>query len=184
MRQSAAIAVLFYGYKFIKNKKLLSYIVICFIAFLFHKSAIVGLIFYPLYYLKYRHILFLFGIILLAYRLLFVFVSKTFPKYISYIELLDNNSSRYIRIMYALLVIISLAFALYTNTFKQCRGFLNITTVGIVFPFLIGTIGQRFAQYFLVYSILLFPVAVKKIDIKFRMIVMIFFYSNRSRHYI
>ncbi len=47
VRQSAAAAILFWGHKYIKERNFIKWLLICFVAFLFHTSAI---IFIPLYF--------------------------------------------------------------------------------------------------------------------------------------
>lgn len=53
--QSAAVAILFWGHQFIKERKLTKWILICIIAFFFHKSAIV---FFLLYFIPRNNISF------------------------------------------------------------------------------------------------------------------------------
>jgi transmembrane protein EpsG len=53
VRQSAAAAILFLGHKYIKERKLAKWLIVCAIAFMFHTSAIV---FVPLYFLPYKKI--------------------------------------------------------------------------------------------------------------------------------
>ena len=51
VRQSAAAAILFYGHTFIEERKFIKWLIICFIGYLFHTSAIV---FIPLYFIPYN----------------------------------------------------------------------------------------------------------------------------------
>lgn len=53
VRQSAAAAILFFGHKYIKERNLAKWLIVCAIAFMFHTSAIV---FVPLYFLPYKKI--------------------------------------------------------------------------------------------------------------------------------
>ncbi|MBU2699041.1 hypothetical protein Ga0466249_000120 [Sporomusaceae bacterium BoRhaA] len=46
IRQGIAIAILFFGFRFIKDKKLLMYILTCFVAYLFHAAALFAIITY------------------------------------------------------------------------------------------------------------------------------------------
>lgn len=52
LRQSISMALCFYGYHFIKKKKILLYVITVLLAALFHKSALFCLILYPLYRCK------------------------------------------------------------------------------------------------------------------------------------
>jgi hypothetical protein len=47
IRQAAAMAVLFYGVKYISQRRLGGYLVCCLVATMMHTSAIVGVVFYP-----------------------------------------------------------------------------------------------------------------------------------------
>lgn len=49
IRQSLAIAITFWGVRFIYQKSLLKYILVCIFASLFHSSALIALIIYPFY---------------------------------------------------------------------------------------------------------------------------------------
>lgn len=53
VRQSAAAAILFWGHKYIKERKLIKWLLVCLIAFLFHTSAIV---FVPLYFVPQKKV--------------------------------------------------------------------------------------------------------------------------------
>ena len=55
IRQYMAISVLLLGFTFVKNKKLLPYLITVIIAYLFHSSALVGILIYPMYNMKYTH---------------------------------------------------------------------------------------------------------------------------------
>ncbi len=48
MRQSIAIALLFWGFKFIEQRKLLKYMFVVFVSTLFHTTAVVGVVVYPI----------------------------------------------------------------------------------------------------------------------------------------
>lgn len=49
MRQYLAATIIYLGRHYIQQKKFLKYVLICFVAFLFHRSAIFGLLFYFVY---------------------------------------------------------------------------------------------------------------------------------------
>ena len=50
IRQAIAISIVLYAYQFIKDKAFFKYLLMVFIAFLFHKSAALCICFYPLYH--------------------------------------------------------------------------------------------------------------------------------------
>ena len=49
MRQSIAMSILLYSFRFIRNQKKIPFLLCCVLAFLFHKTSIVGLTIYPIY---------------------------------------------------------------------------------------------------------------------------------------
>lgn len=51
MRQSIAVALLFWGFKFVRGKKPVKYLILVGICMLFHTTAIVGIVVYPIYVL-------------------------------------------------------------------------------------------------------------------------------------
>ena len=76
LRQSIALAITFYSYKYIKNKQLLRFLLCIILAILFHYSAIVFIAAYPLRYavLNKNHYYF----IVLGFIFTFIFKSKIF----------------------------------------------------------------------------------------------------------
>ena len=54
IRQYLAISIIIFGYNFIKNKKILPYMICVVLATLMHSSALVGILIYPLYNMKYN----------------------------------------------------------------------------------------------------------------------------------
>lgn len=51
LRQSIAVSIIFFAFKYVQKHQLLKYIIALIIAMLFHKTAIIGLIIYPIYVL-------------------------------------------------------------------------------------------------------------------------------------
>lgn len=78
IRQYMAIAILLFGFKFIREKKLLIYLIYVAIAYLFHSSAIVGILLYFAYNVKYYNKI---SVIFLAFAILFnVFMADIIDK--------------------------------------------------------------------------------------------------------
>lgn len=76
LRQSIALAVTFFSFNYIKEKKLLKFLLCIALAVTFHTSAIVFIAAYPLYYLKLNRIHFC--IIIPIFLMTFIFKSKIF----------------------------------------------------------------------------------------------------------
>lgn len=68
IRQYIAMSIILLGFSFVKKKKILPYIITVIIAYLFHSSALVGIIIYPMYNMKYSHtrVILIFATALLA----------------------------------------------------------------------------------------------------------------------
>jgi hypothetical protein len=177
MRQSAAGAILFLGFGFIQEKKLIKYIITCIIAFNFHNSAIIGLILYPLYHMRYGFVVIFMILFLFSYKFIFPLILSNF-KYLNYfLNPNDFAGGTLTRLFYTGLFLYCMIIALCTNNFRQNRGLFSLVTVGIGLPFLLGGhVGGRLAEYFYIYFILLMPSVNKKLHIHKRASVMIVFY--------
>jgi cbb3-type cytochrome oxidase subunit 3 len=73
LRQSIALAITFLSYKFIKEKKLIQFLLCIALAMSFHKTAIIFVIAYPLYYLRIKPFYFIF----LIPSLILIFLLRT-----------------------------------------------------------------------------------------------------------
>jgi hypothetical protein len=180
MRQGMAVAIIFYGFKYIKKKKLIIYIITCIIAFNCHKSAVIGLLLYPLYYINYYLVVGSLGILVLAIKyILPQILNEFFPHYASYItnQALMEASGHYMRIFYIGLFSYCLIVACLGKIPNKNRGFFSIITVGVILPFIFGGhTGGRIAEYFLIYFILLIPIVNLKLNINKRAVVLTPFY--------
>ena len=92
-RQSIALGVVFLGFSYLKERKLLIYIISVLIGFLFHKSALAALFIIPFIYLKEKIALqqfILFGVVaslvLFSYFLSSLVAFQMFDKYEAYAE--------------------------------------------------------------------------------------------------
>jgi len=51
MRQCIAIAIIFWGFKYVQERQLRKYLILVFVATMFHTTAVIGLLIYPIYIL-------------------------------------------------------------------------------------------------------------------------------------
>lgn len=172
MRQCAAGAVLFLGYKYIKNKNIIKYIVICMIASFIHSASVVGILLYPIYHMRYFYVI-VFGLII-ALSINFVLpivISMLGLPYMSYLTKASEGSTL-TRFFNLLLLFYCLALALYSKNFNNNRGLLSIITLGTLFPFILKShLGARIGEYFLIYFVLLIPSLNQKLNINKRSII-------------
>lgn len=132
IRQALAVSVVFYGFKYIEQKKIIKYFITCIFAVLFHKSAAISLLFYPLYYAKPAFTLF---IIICVYVGMKVILPKILGSFLTvfmmYLEKggIKDSSGSFQRLVYLLIFIYALVFHR-----KKSAGLLNICAVGVVLP--------------------------------------------------
>jgi hypothetical protein len=92
VRQTLAVALIIWSYRFIVEKKIIKYIIIVFVAFSIHSSAIIALPIYFLSYLnKYKISTWIY---LLIYIITYFFsfsISRLFQNFIPYLEIFGNS---------------------------------------------------------------------------------------------
>ncbi|MGL5051952.1 MAG: EpsG family protein [Fusobacteriaceae bacterium] len=158
MRQAVAVSIVFYSYKYFKNRSLLKFIATILLASLFHKTALFLIVLYiiPLLNIRYRYIIFI---------MLTSFVSISILKQILKLPIFSNYSI-YIdtslgeggRIIYFLIIILAFIYLLIYKKIlsknETNRSLINIFLLGsYLYISLIdlGHLGPRMAQYFLIY---------------------------------
>lgn len=168
VRQSIALAITFYSFRFIKDRKLLMFLLCLGLATLFHKSAMVFGVAYFLYPLKFKmkHLLFTF------YFLIFVLIFKEQifnclywlykgDKAIIVIE----NTGAYNMFLFMILIYISTFFLWHIDsdnlTLNAYRNYLFIAIVIQSFASMSNTI-MRIGYYYFIFVILLIPEIIMK----------------------
>lgn len=186
IRQAAAVAVLLCGYGFIRRKQFVRYFIVCVIAAMFHKFAIIAVSIYLLYYMPLSLLLIGIGGLLVAMRLLVFLVSVVPALKDSYIGwyLVDraDKSGVMICLVYAMIVGICVFLLLWKR--RQGRtidyetiGLLKICIFGAALPYMIGAhTGGRVADYYLFFFLLLLPKCLDGYSPVFRKLTMVPFY--------
>ena len=176
IRQAAAASIIFYGFKYIDRKKIFNYILVCAFASLFHKTAMIGVLFYPLYYSSLIICFFLLVCTYVCARVLLPAMLKELaPFFLLYLERggVRDSSGSFQRMVYLFMYIYALIFHR-----KKMSGILNICTIGMALPFILGGhTGGRLAEYFLIYYCLLIPDCNKRFSIQYRVLFMIPLYA-------
>lgn len=92
LRQSMALVILFYGFTYIRKYKIFKFLLTVFIAYLFHNTALIGILIYLIYLFVNKKPKFLFQILTVLGTLIFVFFFDSFQAL-----LLENDiiSQRY-----------------------------------------------------------------------------------------
>ncbi len=175
IRQAIAVSFVFYGFTFIKQRNFLKYFLVCVVASLFHKSSVIALLFYHLYYAKPMTIIFIMvGIYMVMKIVLPKILGSILPLFMFYIEKggIKDSSGGFQRLVYLILFIYALVFHR-----KNSVGLVNICAVGVILPFVLGGhTGGRLSQYFLIYYCLLIPECNRRFSIHYRILFMIPFY--------
>lgn len=177
IRQEIAVAIIFFGYRYILEKKIVKYFFTCMLAMCFHKTAIIAIIFYPLYYLGLSVSIMLITIFGVFFKVILPrIVGAFFPYFMIYLNGgLGSSSGNLQKIFYFLLFIY--AFVLHKNK-REHIGLLNICVIGCMLPFILGGhTGGRLGEYFLIYYTLLIPECSKRLNIKYRVVFLIPLYA-------
>jgi len=171
IRQALAIAIIIYAYKYLINNNLMYYIFCVIIAYLFHKSAIICII-YPLIYRYFNFKIFIISIITIF--IIYQSVSIILTKYLgfeSYLEIGDTFKGGALT-RYVFLILNILLLWLTRNKHDVIiRKILYITTIGSLLPFLVGAhLGSRMSWFFLSYICFVIPHVVNKFKMPIRLL--------------
>lgn len=169
LRQFIAITLIIIGFKYIEERKILKYLIWVFLAFQFHKSAIIGILFYLSNYLNFKSMKRILICIILAFILSFNInnildlIIKLIPFLKIYSGYLKNEiyssivQRSLIGNLYLIITVcIYFAIIMYTKYEKKYRIYLNLAILGIIFEIFANRffILVRFNSYFV------FPIAI------------------------
>lgn len=183
IRQSLAVAICFWGIRYVYQKKLFQYVLICIFASLFHYSALVSVIIYPLYrFVSAKYLPLIIIIILLGYQLVLeTFLDIGYYDRVSnkLLELSEDQANEgggsYSRFAMVIVVLMIYILAWFKRIHIDYR-LLSISAIGCVFPFILGShMGSRISEYFLINICLLIPQVLCKYKINFRTIAVMVF---------
>ena len=88
IRQFVAVSIIFYGFSFIRNRNFYKFLFTIFVASMFHKSAVIGIVLYFLYNRK-GHVYFFLVIYVLGFfssELIYWLVENLLPQYLKYLD--------------------------------------------------------------------------------------------------
>lgn len=170
IRQTIAMSVLLFSYKFIRDRKIIPFLLLVFIAFGFHNTSIVFLLAYPLSNLK------------VTWKRLFVLVGAyfimLFNKNLVYTLLFDvlkwerlsaySNLDSSLSLSGAIIQIAIFLFALFfteKESDNDIRPLLNLSFLGCLFQIFTPIIGEffRVSMYFAIFNIILIPTTASNI---------------------
>jgi len=193
VRNFTAIAIIFYGFKYIIEDKLFKYIVIVIIATLFHTSAIVALTFYFFKYFRFDKIKYIVIVAILPIlkEIITYLILRYLPRYSPYLgksTIIGGTKAIYV-LLFVLIFFVFLKNKMNLNENNIISISFNIYLCGmciyLVF-FSNGTLGHRLSMYGTMHILLLLPemlIVFKKRDrvfiklVLYMMCIVFFFYT-------
>lgn len=186
VRQFAAIAILIYGFKYLYNSELIKYLTCVFIAFLFHKTAIIMIPIYWIVKFELKGIVMVLLIIMsfILPALGLINVPQWAAYMLGYTEYLENQ--RTVGINTIILILNFLFVIIFLIKSKLCKSkydliIFNMSLIGIVMYNLssISEVFMRIAMYFMPFTcvFLTYPLKYKKINGLYRFIIVTLFMS-------
>jgi hypothetical protein len=176
IRQYLAIAIVFYGFRYIKNKSLMRYLLCCSIAYLCHRSAIVAIFIYPLYYAN--TLINIIGIIfMLFFKYVLYALTTTFTTYSNYLYD-DLSGGKMLRFFFILILLVQILVLNIYKTDKH-KQYLNLMTIPSFIPFVFeSSMGIRLSLYFNVFLCLSWPALFGTKQKKLRLMALCFFIAH------
>lgn len=188
IRQAVAMSIGLYAFKYIKEKNIIKYSIWILISMLFHLSAILLFIVYPIYWkckLKYA-IIAISSVVLLKNIIFSILYTLNF--YAGYIESEIEGGGK-LKYLYPLILFSLGCLKKWKFSIEEERLF-TITIIALPFPFLFPShIGMRISNYFLFYLCYLCPLLVKDFTYKTKILISIicctifFIYIGISSYY-
>lgn len=159
IRQYCAVAIVFYGIKYIVQRKFSFYVATVIVASLFHYSAIVAVIIYFLNRISLNRVTSI-ALIISSFFVTSVLldVIVQIPRYASYADYNTGTGTS----MQVFLLLMAVVFILFFDAFKsiEARFYYTVFIVGVcVYSafILMGEAAARISGYFIIYLILLIP---------------------------
>ncbi len=165
VRQFVAVALLFYAFKYIKERKIITYFIFVFLAFLFHKSAILALPIYFLYgdfIINRKFILLIFILSFVSSDFIAFLIKVSSSRYSIYITQIGGEGGKLILTLMKIIGIflLPIVYNLKDRFDKDFNFFLVTFYLGIFFWSSLskfGHAGMRSSLYFLSFFLLLVP---------------------------
>ncbi len=172
LRQTMALALLLLSYSYLKDRKLTKFILIVVIASLFHSSALIFVVAYPLFNMKIgiKHAFGVIGSLILA--TFFENLIREFILVLSWTDQLSEYANRDTSLTISGFII-QISIFLFCLFFKKGvlisdnrnLGLYNLIFLGVIFQAFSTVIAEffRISMFFSIYSIVLIPIAINTI---------------------
>ena len=168
VRQCLAMCVCIFSYRFIKNRKLIPFIICMVIAFFFHKSAIL----FCVTYFMYKRKLSLFNIVFYGVFSVFSYlnidvIQEWFNEYFEYEYEIESTGNGFVYLAVVTLITIFsiVVFKIYKETTPENQGITNISIIAMIFWVLriVTRVAERPSYYFLFFTMAMLSVAIPSI---------------------
>lgn len=169
LRQTLAMGFIFLSYFYLRDKKLIKFIILVLVASLFHSTALIFLIAYPLARRKFGVIHILLFVVTVVAVVLFEGQIRT----LIFVTLEDSYLGGYATketglnltgfLIQGVLFLIALSYYSKTlKTYSQSIAIYNLAFLGLIFQFSAVMIAEMFriSMYFSFFNIILFPMAI------------------------
>lgn len=174
IRQALAVAITFYAYQYVQERKLFKYLLLITLAYLFHPSALIAIVIYwlPIFQFNLLIVCCLVGYVC---KSIIFYVMKQYGFYENYLEEdVVVEGGKYTQILVFLIYAFCLYIWLKQGKKRQYKDLINIITVGVMSYLMFGPhFGARAALYFTIYMYLLLPNLVAGLAIRSKNILII-----------
>lgn len=177
LRQSLAVSIIFYAYKYLMEKKILKYIFFVLLASCFHKTAIIGIGIFLIYYVKIHSYLLIYIIVeclLKLYKNLIYIANLPYSNYIlNPIYSMGNKIYYFILILFFLLFIVN---KINNRVFQKAEKEFQIVMFGLIIYLVFakfGIIGYRLSLYFIIFILNMTPKVITNLKGQWKNIVKI-----------
>lgn len=178
LRQAMAISFGVLAYEFVKSKKLLRFILIVAIAFLFHKSAFILLLMYPLYWAKVtkKWLVAVVPAMIAVFafnRPIFAFLQKLVSDF--YTTSARETNAYTMIVLFILLAILAFAVPDDEKSDSDLIGLRNFLLFSIVLQMFtpLHTLAMRFNYYYIIFIPLLIPKVINNSSKQFNQVAIL-----------
>lgn len=182
VRNFTALAITFYGVRYIIDKKMIKYIITVIVASFFHKTALIAMVFYFVKDVKWKISNFLILLLTLPLiSLIIKYLITTFvPNYSIYLDSRQTQEGTKAIFVFIFITLVFFMFHKYLVNNKNLIVYFNIFFMGLciyIMFFKTGTLGHRFSLYGTIYSLLIVPELILLFqNTKARILIKLLFY--------
>ena len=173
-RQMIAVSILLCGWKYVKERKLIKYLLVVGLAMTFHMTSIIAILLYILYGIHWKKIMWFIlpaEVLLLIFgRYVVILATKVMPPFEHYLgSVFDQQGGSYL-----MLILLNLVLLVCIILNKQGRFDDDMTICALILAILLQSVGYsmalfgRIVLFFSIYLIFAIPNAVYGLDEKWR----------------